>query len=737
MGGHSFSFMSNGVVCESVGLQIVMTSTRKSSSSFWANDGSDQKPVLADYAWQNTDGTTSYHIFCVQDDVPNRSKDPIVKVNDPYANDDGTNVTYGNAAYDNVNWTDKDIQATSPMFLKGTNGGATVTSNSNQGSLADGAGVGYQIMVSSFADSDGDGFGDIYGIDQKLDYLKDLGVNVLWLTPIQLSDSYHGYDITDYTQVDPKFGSSQSPAGKAASGKVTSDSAMKDYIQLLADAHSKNMLVLMDLVLNHTSTGNVWFTKSAQLDATYRGYYQWGNNDTRGSVINEQASWYPYGDHVYSYYAKFGSSMPELNYTYQSTRDAVAEMAKKWCSIGVDGFRMDAVKHIFLKDETTVGANDTVIEDGSYSSNLTKNLNFWRELAYDVKSVYPNALFVGENFDGTAYNVAPYYEGFDSLFDFYSHFGFTDSACYAQNASFGGGAKDVMVWDRYSGEDPFKGQGGSIKYGGNWNLKEVLDTYNKYRDATTASLSATQLADHLNANGYSSLPGAFTSNHDVPRCLNLVARSSSGEDQAVITSSNYDNALRYATLVEISELMLPGCTWIYYGDEIGMSGNYAGDTTSKPSSYADLAYRQPMKWVDDATAGANYTCGYSITGSGTKVSWDSVNASSSVIGADALYNKSVSSAHYQAIKDFAKVKSTIPALIRGNYEAYDWSVGNILNMRRILGDEKYHLIVNFNPSTSINNGGSLFTASQVVASYNFDTSDIANHPAMSAVLYKE
>ena len=161
---------------------------------------------------------------------------------------------------------------------------------------------------------------------------------------------------------------------------------------------------LMDLVLNHTSTGNSWFTQSAQLDADYRGYYQWGNNKTQSSVIKESNYWYPYGDHVYSYYAKFGSSMPELNYMYAPTRQAVVDMANHWCELGVDGFRMDAVKHIFLKDEAAVASGDTILSDtGSgidYSSNVTKNIAFWKYLNNAVKTKHPNAFFVGENFDG-------------------------------------------------------------------------------------------------------------------------------------------------------------------------------------------------------------------------------------------------------------------------------------------------------------------------------------------------
>ena len=158
------------------------------------------------------------------------------------------------------------------------------------------------------------------------------------------------------------------------------------------------------------------------------------------TAIKEDNYWYPYGDHPYSYYAKFGSSMPELNYSYQATRDAVIDMAKYWCSLGVNGFRMDAVKHLFLNDEVTTDTNDTIINDIStdpktgktlnYSSNLTKNINFWREVNSRVKTSYPNAFFVGENFDGHAYHVAPFYEGFDSLFDFYSYFNITSSAAH-------------------------------------------------------------------------------------------------------------------------------------------------------------------------------------------------------------------------------------------------------------------------------------------------------------------
>lgn len=722
IGGTSTNFYSSGTTLdEKIGFEVVKSESRTSSSGFWKNDGGNVYVTLADYALAGSKGT-SYHVFFNEDSVQSSlAATPAVSVVDPFKDDDGTNVTYGDAKYSNADWTDKKIMATSPKFLKGD------TASSY---LKNGAGVGYQIMVSSFADSDGDGNGDIYGIDQKLDYISSLGVNVLWLTPIQLSDSYHGYDISDYTQVDPKFGSSVSPNAKG--GEVDSASAMEDYKLLLKDAHEKGMAVIMDLVLNHTSITNKWFVSSAQLDEEKRGYYQWGNNSTDAANINEGKFWYPYGDHVYSYYAKFGSAMPELNYAYKSTREAVSSMAKTWLSLGVDGFRMDAVKHIFLEDEVTSSKGDSIIKDvsdsGNYSSNLTKNINFWRELAYDVKSDYPDCFFVGENFDGSAYQVAPYYEGFDSLFDFYSYFNLTSAAANARTPSIGGG---VTAFDGYTsgstyGADGITNASTSVKYlsDSKWDLANVMNVNNRYRTGGTG----------VSSGGYSFINGAFTSNHDIARCINRVAGTGDNtgiQAQGTITSSNYSTMLASATCVEIAEFMLPGCTWIYYGDELGMTGNFASGQNSL-SSYADLAYRQPMKWVDGGTVGdGSYTTGYSITGSGTGVKLDAINSSSAV----ASVATSSSNTHFKAIQSFAKLKSSTPALIRGTYDAYGWdlngsAVNHVFNVKRTLGADSYNIVVNFSPSVSLSAG---FTGT-LAASYNGGT--LTSLPPLSAIAVK-
>ena len=678
MGGTTMDFyqLDSDELDEKIGLQVVDSDSRVNGGGFWVNDSGQIYVTLADCSLTNTDGTTSYHVFATQDKVQDFTTAPLTSNVDPFENDDGNNYTYGRSEYADVNFSVTPAKkATSPLFLNG---------DTSKPYLKYGAGVGYQIMVSSFADSDGDGMGDIYGITQKLDYLKELGVNVLWLTPIQMSDSYHGYDISDYTQVDPKFGSSESP-NVGADGKPTADSAMKDYKDLIAAAHTKGMAVIMDLVLNHTSPTNKWFIKSAQLDPNYRGYYQWGNHTKDSSVIKEEKCWYPYGDHVYSYYAKFGSSMPELNYAYVSTRAAVATMAKQWCEIGVDGFRMDAVKHIFMNDEVKKDSGDTIVEDvtpkADYSSNLTKNLHFWRQLAKDVKDSYPNCFFVGENFDGNAYNVAPFYEGFDSLFDFYSYFNITTIAGKAVgNPKATGGPTSAHAFLAGSTDNK-------------WDLKHVLAKNDEYR-------------------GQQSINGIFTSNHDIARTINRIHASASDMNgitaQGNVTTGDYAQYDKMALLTHIVEVLLPGCTWIYYGDELGMTGNFPakdkeGATFTAESSYSDLYYRQPMKWKQNGVPGdESYTAGYGVTGSGINVGWDEVNATSTV--KDAATQVASNSSHYSVLKEFVKLKNNTPALIKGTLESYAWGTNNwVFNFHRTLNGVDYAVVVNMG-TNSLENG---------------------------------
>lgn len=707
IGGTDVSFTD----CTYIGFQIVQSATRTTGSGFWTNDGGDHFVKLENYAME-VDGGTAYHIFALQDNVQSFSNRPITDTTSPFDDDDGYNVTYGDDTYETADFsTNADIQATATDW-------------------SDGVGAGYQVMVSSFADSDGDGFGDIYGIEQKLDYIANLGVKALWLTPIQLSDSYHGYDISDYTQVDPKYGSSVSPAAIANGGEVTSATAMEDYKSLITSAHAKGIKVVMDLVLNHTSTSNKWFISSANLAENYRGFYQWGNHELQTHITQDNC-WYPYGDHPYSYYAKFGTSMPELNYSYQDTREAVEDMSLTWCSIGVDGFRLDAVKHIYMLDEISSYSGDTVIYDdsdaGDYSSDLTKNLNFFRELNATVKAQYPNCFFVGENFDGHAYHVAPYYEAFDSMFDFYSYFNLTSAAATGRTgttSAYGTAQAFMTNTGTYttSSDSSANDAGGILSRvnGSAWNFPAVYNSYTTYR-------------------GDTALPGLFTSNHDIARVINRVAGTGTGagiEEQGTVTAGTYASMEQSANCVKIAEILFPGCTWIYYGDELGMTGNFPEGKDSD-SDYADLWYRQPMKWVQDGAKGdGSYTCDYYVTGSSAKVESDSINASELV--APATTQVDDASSEYNILKKFITLKTDTYAklLTSGSIAAGNFASGalaaNVLSFTRSLGSETLKIAINFN-STSISATG---LGNTVIATYNNDGNSITTLPAYSVTVTK-
>ena len=712
MGGTPVSYAG----AEQIGLQIVQTASRHSASGFWTNDSGQIYVKLEDYAMSLPGGGTCYHVFVVQDNVQYPSKLPTDDIQDPFADDNGTNTTYGNSTYDNVSWN-------------------TTASKTPTSTEFEELGVGYQIMVSSFADSDHDGFGDIYGITQKLSYLNTLGVKALWLTPIQLSDSYHGYDITDYETVDPKFGSTTSPAGVANNGEVTEETALLDYKQLINEAHALGMKVVMDLVLNHTSTANKWFVKSANLDDEYRGYYQWGNHETQPGAINQNKSWYPYGDHPYSYYAKFGSSMPELNFSYKTTREAVEDMSTYWAQeVGVDGFRLDAVKHIYMEDESTERSTDTIIYDvtskENYSSNLSKNLHFFRELkAVVTQKSGKNVFFVGENFDGHAYHVAPYYEAFDSMFDFYTYYNLTSSAAtgrYNTNSKFGtasgfmNGGSQYLKADDSSTTKGAKDNGNKLSYGSKWNYPSVYAAYNAAR-------------------GDTSLPGSFTSNHDIARVINRIAGSGDATGlakQGNVTTSNYADFEKSANCVKFAEILFPGLTWVYYGDEIGMTGNFPAGKDAD-SDYADLWYRQPMKWTADQSG--EFMTDYYVTGSNMKVQWDSVNASNSVVPANTQINDNNSD--FSQMKKFIALKTGNDAVGKalrvGSFESiYVYGTApycdNILSFKRSYNGTTVTVVVNFN-NYSINSG--LYNMSgQALASYNGATA--TSLPPYSVVVLK-
>ncbi len=233
----------------------------------------------------------------------------------------------------------------------------------------------YSIFIRSFFDSNGDGIGDIDGITLKLDYLQRLGINGLWLSPFHPSDSYHKYDVKSYTQVDPEYGT------------------LEDFKNLIEEAHERDMVVVMDLVINHTDDNHKWFQKALVGDDYYRQFYHWKKKE---QITEKEEHWHsqpPDGGVNNSdelFYGFFWKGMPDLNYDYEPVRDEVKKIAKYWIEFGVDGFRLDAALHIY----------PFYTKDGE--QNMWKSISWWQEFSTYVKSLKPNAFLVGEVWESDA-----------------------------------------------------------------------------------------------------------------------------------------------------------------------------------------------------------------------------------------------------------------------------------------------------------------------------------------------
>ncbi|NMA62308.1 MAG: alpha-amylase [Firmicutes bacterium] len=243
-------------------------------------------------------------------------------------------------------------------------------------------GVYYQIFVRAFADGDGDGLGDLRGIINNLDYLEELGVGGLWLTPIHPSPTYHKYDVQDYYDIDEEIGT------------------LADFRELVSQAHDRGIKVIIDLVLNHTSSLHPWFV-SAALDpkSPYRDYYIWADEDTNVKASGPwgQRVWHPSGGG--HYFGLFWEGMPDLNYDNPLVREEAKAIAKYWLELGVAGFRLDAAMHIFAHSEPA------------------RALEWWQEFREYVQEINPQVYLVAEVWDSSRV-VAPYFVGFDSNFNF-------------------------------------------------------------------------------------------------------------------------------------------------------------------------------------------------------------------------------------------------------------------------------------------------------------------------------
>jgi glycosidase len=242
--------------------------------------------------------------------------------------------------------------------------------------------VSYEVFVQSFADSDGDGIGDLAGLTSKLDYVRGLGVRSIWLMPIHPSPSYHKYDVTDYRAIHPDYGT------------------MEDFETLLREAHAREIRVVIDLVVNHTARGHPWFQEAvADSTSTFRSFYLWSSAEEVEALTADNRRWRSAPGDEQLYYGYFTGGMPDLNYDNPAVRDSIFAIGRFWLEKGVDGFRLDAARHIF--------------EDGREPDNHA----WWEQFRAEMESVKPEVLLLGEVWAEPEV-VTPYLSGLHSLFNF-------------------------------------------------------------------------------------------------------------------------------------------------------------------------------------------------------------------------------------------------------------------------------------------------------------------------------
>lgn len=361
----------------------------------------------------------------------------------------------------------------------------------------------YEIYVRSFKDSDGDGIGDLGGILEKLDYLKELGVDVLWLTPIYESPGDdNGYDISDYRSIMKIFGT------------------MEDFETLLDNAHQKGLRVVMDLVVNHTSSEHAWFAESRKnRENPYRDYYIWqdakdGNAAPNNWTSSFLGSAWEYEESTGQYYLHmFSKTQPDLNWDYEPVRRQIYEMMRWWLDKGIDGFRMDVIS-LISKDRDAL-RRDGTIKGHTACANGPKVHEYLQEMRRETFGGY-DVMTVGETPAVTVEEAVRYaslsHRELDMVFQF-------------ELMDVDGGESGKWNDTRYCLED----------------VKKVLRKWQK----------------GLHNKAWGSL---FWNNHDQPRAVSRFGDTSTKEYWK-----------RSAKMLATALYFLEGTPYIYQGEELGMT----------------------------------------------------------------------------------------------------------------------------------------------------------------------
>lgn len=526
--------------------------------------------------------------------------------------------------------------------------------------------VAYQVYPRSFNDSNGDGIGDIPGLIEKLDYLYDLGIDVIWLSPMyQSPNDDNGYDISDYKAIMDEFGT------------------MEDFDRLLYEVHQRNMKLILDLVVNHTSDEHPWFIESkSNKDNPKRDWYIWDDPKSDGSEPNNwesifNGSTWEYDDNTGQYYFHlFSKKQPDLNWHNPEVRDAIFEMMNWWFNKGIDGFRVDAITHI----KKTFEAGDLPVPIGKkYAPAFDVDMNqpgiqSWLQEMKDKSLSQYDIMTVGEA-NGVSPENAEEWVGedigkFNMIFQF-EHLG---------------------LWR--TGDTHF-----DVK-----SYKNILSHWQK----------------RLEGIGWNAL---FIENHDQPRRV-----STWGDD----TTYWYESATSHA----VTYFLQQGTPFIYQGQEIGMT-NYpfesietfndvavkneyhivkeqGGDVNELLNKYKmenrDNS-RTPMQW--NQTANGGFTSG---------TPWFPVNPNYRTINVEQQSNDPHSI--LQFYKSLIQLKKSDDIYTYGQYDLVDVDNPNIYAYTRSLNNRKVLIVGNLTEKIAQLNVPFTLTNEQQIKIHNYSNHQI-------------
>lgn len=501
----------------------------------------------------------------------------------------------------------------------------------------------YQIYPRSFKDSNGDGIGDLEGIYEKLDYLAELGIDVIWMSPVYKSpNDDNGYDISDYQDIMDDFGT------------------MDDFDRVLKKAHSLNIKIMMDLVVNHTSDEHKWFIESKKSkDNPYHDYYMWADPDKNGNPPNRwescfSGSAWEYVESVGQFYLhSFSRKQPDLNWDNPKVREEVFKMMTWWCDKGIDGFRMDVISMISKYPGLPDGPENGNGYTGNTSCDGPNIHKYLREMNEKVLSKY-RLITVGEC-PGVNAEQAKKYANIDGseldmIFQFEHVSGSTLKPCHHGK------------WD-----------------GEAMTMPELRANFTKWQK-------------DLEGCAWNSL---FLSNHDQPRCVSRFGNDSEQYREL--------SAKMLATMTHFQK----GTPYVYQGEELGMTNAYMEniadyrdieslnaykELTKKENIPAEtvMGYikavgrdnaRTPMQW--DASENGGFTSG---------TPWLQVNKNYKTINAAAQVNDPDSVFAYY--KKLIALRHTNEVMVDGVYDVLIPDHPQIYAYTRTLGDKQLLVLCN-------------------------------------------